>query len=123
MASTFLSRDGVVPIYRNLGYNMIDRLRIDTKLSVQETSERSKPTQWGYTVAKSKYFLVPCRQVLTSTVSSRAYITSAQRVKRQECLACSREGKLHPARFPRMLTYMSSRSQARRTGRLSRRDY
>lgn len=39
MASAFLSRDGVAPIYRNLGYDMMDRLRIDTKLSAT-TDER-----------------------------------------------------------------------------------
>ncbi|XPS70319.1 hypothetical protein M3J09_002544 [Ascochyta lentis] len=41
MASAFLSRDGAAPIYRSLGYDMIDRLRIEDKIA-STTDEREK---------------------------------------------------------------------------------
>lgn len=50
MASAFLSRDGAAPIYRNLGYDMIDRLRIEEKLSFtadEQEANAYSTAVWG----------------------------------------------------------------------------
>ncbi|UPX11811.1 uncharacterized protein EKO05_0002399 [Ascochyta rabiei] len=50
MASAFLSRDGAAPIYRSLGYDMIDRLMIEEKIA-STTDEQEKKAYstavWG----------------------------------------------------------------------------
>lgn len=51
MASAFLSRDGAAPMYRSLGYSMIDRLRLEDKaLITEDEQERSAyfTAAWGF---------------------------------------------------------------------------
>lgn len=50
MASAFLNRDGAAPVYRNLAYDMTDRLRIDEKilLTTDELEKNAYSTAvWG----------------------------------------------------------------------------
>lgn len=50
MASAFLSRDGAAPIYRNLSYDMIDRLRIEENLSIttdEQEANAFSTAVWG----------------------------------------------------------------------------
>lgn len=50
MASAFLSRDGAAPIYRTLGYDMIDRLRIPDKIrstTDEQEKEAYSTALWG----------------------------------------------------------------------------
>jgi hypothetical protein len=50
MASAFLSRDGAAPIYRVLGYEMMDRLRIQTKIADTNDEHEKKAyctAMWG----------------------------------------------------------------------------
>lgn len=50
MASAFLSRDGAAPIYRTLGYEMMDRLRMQDRI-LSATDEQEKTAYsiaiWG----------------------------------------------------------------------------
>ena len=50
MASAFLSRDGAAPVYRTLGYEMMDRLQIEEKVLSTTDEQEAKAYStaiWG----------------------------------------------------------------------------
>lgn len=51
MASAFLSRDGAAPMYRSVGYSMIDRLRLEDKVLITEDEQEKtaySTAAWGF---------------------------------------------------------------------------
>jgi hypothetical protein len=50
MASAFLDQDGAAPFYRSLGYDMIDRLRLEERVMFTEDEQEKEAyciAAWG----------------------------------------------------------------------------